>query len=72
MSAPRYRVCSEKGPLVYVEYWRSLKSSQAFTGQTLESCLNVIREDITNVWNFEDKKRVCRPFQSSVSYAEVN
>ena len=61
-----------KSPLAYVEYWRSLGSSQAFTGQTLESCLNVIREDITSVWNFEDKKRVCRTFQRSVSYAEVN
>jgi len=39
------------------QYWRSLGSSQDFTGETLESCLNVIREDITNVWNFEDKKR---------------
>ncbi|KAN0136280.1 hypothetical protein V8E53_005885 [Lactarius tabidus] len=38
-------------------YWCSLGSSQAFTGQTLESCVNVIHEDIINVWNFEDTER---------------
>ena len=48
--------------LAWVGYWCSLGSSQDFTGQTLESCLNVIREDITNVWNFEDEERVCRSF----------
>ncbi|KAN0136292.1 hypothetical protein V8E53_005897 [Lactarius tabidus] len=37
-------------------YWRSLGSSQDFTGQTLESCVNVIREDIINVWNFDDSE----------------
>lgn len=61
-----------KSPLAHVGYWNSLGSSQAFTGQTLESCLTVIREDITKVWNFEDEERVCRSFQSSVSYAEVH
>ena len=61
-----------KSPLAYVGYWRSLGSSQVFTGQTLESCLNVIREDIINVWNFEDTERVCHPFLSSVLAAEVN
>ncbi|KAI9456389.1 hypothetical protein BJY52DRAFT_1276672 [Lactarius psammicola] len=38
-------------------YWRSLGSSQDFTGQALESCVNVIHEDIINVWNFDDRER---------------
>jgi hypothetical protein len=61
-----------KSPLAYVGYWCSLGSSQAFTGQTLESCVNVIHEDIINVWNFEDTERVCHPFLSSALVAEVN
>ncbi|KAI9438741.1 hypothetical protein H4582DRAFT_195156 [Lactarius indigo] len=37
-------------------YWRGLGSSQDFTDQALESCVNAIHGDITNVWNFDDKE----------------
>ncbi|KAH9054845.1 hypothetical protein EDB87DRAFT_1416787 [Lactarius vividus] len=42
--------------LPYVGYWRSLGTSQDFTDQALTSCVNVIHEDIINVWNFDDKE----------------
>jgi hypothetical protein len=58
--------------LAYVGYWRSLGSSQDFTEQALKSCLNVIHEDIINVWNFDDSERVCDYFLSSVLFAEGN
>jgi hypothetical protein len=61
-----------KSSLAYVGYWRNLGSSQAFTGQTLESCVKVIREDIINVWNFEDTEKVCHCFLNSVLVAEVH
>ncbi|KAF8267124.1 hypothetical protein EI94DRAFT_1701224 [Lactarius quietus] len=36
-------------------YWRDLGSS-SFTNHTLESCVNVIHEDIIKVWNFDDRE----------------
>ena len=58
--------------LAYAGYWRSLGSSQDFTDQILGSCVNVIHEDIINVWNFDDRERVSRSFISSVSFTEGN
>ena len=56
--------------LAYAGYWRSLGSSQDFTDQVLGSCVNVIHEDIINVWNFDDRERVSRSFITSVLFAE--
>ncbi|KAF8266354.1 hypothetical protein EI94DRAFT_1701797 [Lactarius quietus] len=38
------------------QYWRNLGSSRALTNHALESCVNVIHEDIANVWNFNDRE----------------
>ncbi|KAF8258134.1 hypothetical protein EI94DRAFT_1755521 [Lactarius quietus] len=38
-------------------YWRSLWSSLDFADQTLEKCVNVIHDDIVEIWNLNDKTR---------------
>jgi hypothetical protein len=42
-------------------YWRNLCSSLDFTGQSLESCVDIIHVDIIALWNLYDKKRVSSP-----------
>jgi hypothetical protein len=37
-----------------MKYWTGLASSTNFAGKTLETCLDVIHDDIIQVWNFED------------------
>ena len=54
----------------WIEYWHNLGHSQDFTNRTLESCVNVIHEDIISVWNFDDRESVSHFFISSVLFAE--
>ncbi|KAH9003545.1 hypothetical protein EDB86DRAFT_2893126 [Lactarius hatsudake] len=56
--------------LACVGYWRSLGTSQDFNDQALASCVNVIHEDIINVWNFDDKEGylLSRDFMSRMSH----
>ncbi|KAH9172740.1 hypothetical protein EDB89DRAFT_1963392 [Lactarius sanguifluus] len=56
--------------LACVGYWRSLGTSQDFNDQALASCVNVIHEDIINVWNFDDKEGYLlgRDFMSRMSH----
>ncbi|KAH8979092.1 hypothetical protein EDB92DRAFT_426644 [Lactarius akahatsu] len=51
-------------------YWRGLGSSQDFTDQALDSCVNVIHKDIVDVWNFNDKERylLSRDFTARMSH----
>ena len=44
--------------LDHVGYWGGLASSDDFTEQTLEICVEVIHADIVSVWNLPDKDRV--------------
>ena len=39
-------------------YWRSLWSSLDFADQTLKNCVNVIHDDIIEIWNLIDKTGV--------------
>ena len=54
----------------WIGYWRNLGHSQDFTNRTLESCVNVIHEDIISVWNFDDRENVSHFFINSVLFAE--
>ncbi|KAH8979846.1 hypothetical protein EDB92DRAFT_1902620 [Lactarius akahatsu] len=56
--------------LAYVGYWRSLGTSQDFNDQALASCVNVIHDDIINVWNFDDKEGylLSRDFMARMSH----
>ncbi|KAI0246085.1 hypothetical protein BJV78DRAFT_197290 [Lactifluus subvellereus] len=38
-------------------YWRSLGSSDEFSGRTLEECTEVIHSDIVDVWNLLDHRK---------------
>ena len=40
-------------------YWRSLWSSFDFTDQSLKNCVNIIHDDIVEIWNMNDKTEVC-------------
>jgi hypothetical protein len=55
-----------------IGYWRDLGSSRYFTNHTLESCVNVIHEDIITVWNFDDVEGVGHSFIFSVLFSEGN
>jgi len=48
--------------MVPIGYWRNLWSSVDFTGHPLKDCLNVIHEDIVEIWNLNDRTRVSSPF----------
>ena len=52
--------------MVPIGYWRNLWSSVDFTGHPLKDCLNVIHEDIVEIWNLNDKTRVSSPFFSAL------
>jgi len=39
------------------EYWRNLWSSLDFANQTLKNCVNIIHDDIVEIWNLNDKAR---------------
>ena len=39
-------------------YWSSLRSSPDFAHQTLKSCVNIIHNDIVEIWNLNDKNKV--------------
>lgn len=41
-----------------IEYWRTLLKSAVFRGHTLQECLQVIRKDIVDIWNFDDPGKV--------------
>ena len=45
-------------------YWQDLRSSPDFAHQTLKSCVNIIHDDIVEIWNLNDKTMV---WLSSVS-----
>ena len=58
-----------------IGYWRDLWSSVDFIELPLKDCLNVIHEDIVEMWNLSDRTRVSSPFflcclssQGSVSF----
>jgi hypothetical protein len=40
-------------------YWNSLWSSPDFADQTLKDCVKIIHDDIVEIWNLNDKTRVC-------------
>jgi len=40
-------------------YWRSLGSSQDFTDQIFEDCVDVIHTDIVGVWSLRGEHGVC-------------
>ena len=40
-------------------YWRDLWVTDDFAGYTLETCLEVIHNDIIGVFDLPDKDRVC-------------
>jgi hypothetical protein len=39
-------------------YWRSLWSSLDFADQSLKNCVNIIHDDIVEIWNLNDKTGV--------------
>ncbi|KAF8265742.1 hypothetical protein EI94DRAFT_1734896 [Lactarius quietus] len=39
------------------QYWRNLWSSLDFANQTLKNCVNIIHDDIVEIWNLNDKAR---------------
>ncbi|KAF8272135.1 hypothetical protein EI94DRAFT_1796529 [Lactarius quietus] len=39
------------------QYWRNLWSSPDFANQTLKDCVNIIHDDIVDIWNLNDKTR---------------
>ncbi|KAI0246090.1 hypothetical protein BJV78DRAFT_1158147 [Lactifluus subvellereus] len=47
-------VVGQSRPSLNVGYWRSLGSSNEFSGRTLEEWAEVIRSDIVDVWNLRD------------------
>ncbi|KAI0245737.1 hypothetical protein BJV78DRAFT_262384 [Lactifluus subvellereus] len=51
-------------------YWRSLKSSHEFAGQTLEYCIDIIHTDIVDVWNLRDQNKYLssREFKAQMSH----
>ncbi|KAH9003566.1 hypothetical protein EDB86DRAFT_3100095 [Lactarius hatsudake] len=51
-------------------YWRGLGSSNDFTDQAMENCVNVIHEDIISVWNLGDRERYLlgRDFMARMSH----
>ncbi|KAH9041186.1 cytochrome P450 [Lactarius hengduanensis] len=53
-----------------VDIGDNLGTSQDFNDQALASCVNVIHEDIINVWNFDDKEGylLSRDFMSRMSH----
>ncbi|KAF8266352.1 hypothetical protein EI94DRAFT_1733378 [Lactarius quietus] len=38
-------------------YWRNLWSSLEFADQSLKNCVNIIHDDIVEIWNLNDKTR---------------
>ena len=42
-------------------YWRSLWSSLDFADQLLKNCVNIIHDDIVEIWNLNDKAGVRFP-----------
>jgi len=44
-----------------IGYWHDLWSSADFIDQPLKDCLNVIHEDIVEIWNLNDRTRVSSP-----------
>ena len=39
-------------------YWRSLWSSLDFADQSLKNCVNILHDDIVEIWNLNDKTGV--------------
>jgi hypothetical protein len=39
-------------------YWRSLWSSPDLVDQSLKNCINIIHDDIVEIWNLNDKTGV--------------
>ena len=42
-------------------YWRDLWSSRDFVDQSLKNCVNIIHDDIVEIWNLNDKDGVGFP-----------
>jgi len=38
-------------------YWHHLRSSVDFADQTLESCVNIIHDDLVEIWNLNDRAK---------------
>ena len=50
-------------------YWRSLWSSLDFADQSLKNCVNILHDDIVEIWNLNDKTGVGCPQLSVVLVA---
>jgi hypothetical protein len=46
-------------PVILSGYWRSLWSSPDFADHTLKDCVNIIHDDIVEIWNLNDIYGVC-------------
>ena len=51
-------------------YWRDLWSSRDFVDQSLKNCVNIIHDDIVEIWNLNDKDGVGFPRLSVVLVAD--
>ena len=39
-------------------YWQNLWSNANFVDNSLKNCVNIIHDDIVEIWNLNDKTRV--------------
>ena len=55
--------------VVVLGYWNNLWSSRDLLDQSLKNCVNIIHDDIVEIWNLNDKTGVGCPQLSVVLVA---
>ena len=58
--------------VIVLGYWNNLWSSRDLVDQPLKNCVNIIHDDIVEIWNLNDKTGVGFPQLSVVLVADWN
>ena len=58
--------------VIVLGYWHNLWSSRDLVDQPLKNCVNIIHDDIVEIWNLNDKTGVGFPQLSVVLVADWN